>query len=213
MRGTEFEFDTRPSAIGPNITLIEGLSFARANFICDRASYRHKISVPMLSRMSNDRFVKKALFSGVTGARDALAETMGTLANRRVCYVDAIQHRSSLRPTLIRMHLLSSYSALRDNSVSLSKWIQLVRVAFGDVMPKRVIMLDHRLQNGVFDPHQVDKVSRDLDQVKYDCARRYDALKALAEEFDMQVLNIPAGLPRNEDVNRAIKFINSEPYL
>lgn len=190
------------------VTLVEGLSFRRSTMLCDAATFRVQASVPRMSRMSADRVIKDHVFSIGTPQRDAASEAALMLGVRRACFVDAVAKREDDTPTLIRMHLLSSYSSLRDDSFTPQQWVRLVRAIFGNELPQNLIMLDHRTRDGKLDPAQIENTGRNLELVERDCRRRYEALDALIAEYDMNVLNLPAGASFRSESSSALSFIS-----
>lgn len=205
MQGPEFDFgDFQPN----NLVMLEGLLTVRARIISERAARRENIDVPSMGTLRNDRRIKDLAFDCRHNIRDTSAECLMMLALRRGCMFTA-QHSSNSdgRPILLRLHLLSTYSSLRDDSFSANRWIELVKATFGDMMPSRLIMLDHRNRNGQVHKDTVDP-RRDYERLERDCNRRYEALRILQENFGVQILNLPAGNNVQSEVGRAIDFIH-----
>lgn len=205
MKGPEFDFaDFTPN----NMVMLEGLSTVRARTISERAHRRESIDVPSMGTLRNDRRIKDLAFDCRNNVRDTTAECLMMLALRRGClYTARMTSSRDGRPILMRLHLLSTYSALRDDSFTASQWIKLVRATFGDLMPSRLLMLDHRNRSGEIHTDSIDP-RRDYHRLKRDCDRRYEALRILQENFGTQVLNLPAGNNVQSEVGRAIDFIH-----
>lgn len=208
MSSPEFEF--APERNTNNVTMVEGLSYRRAITLCERAT-RQRVAVPRLTRMSKDRDLKEILFPDRSVPRDSVAESMALLANRRSVLTEVLTNRrDNETPMLLRMHLLSSYSSLRDDNLSVHDWLKMVELTFGGILPNKIIMLDHRTVRGNMDMGQADNATRDRGYVERDCRRRYDALRVLREHFGTVVLNIPAGTASPDEYRRSINFINKE---
>lgn len=206
MQGPEYQFqeDFAPN----NMAMIEGLSTVRARLISERARWNH-IDVPSMGTLRNERKIKDLAFDCRINKRDSMAECMMMLSLRRGCLYTAMQNSGKAgKPTLMRLHLLSSYSSLRDDQVSVVEWVKLVGTTFGNNLPSRLIMLDHRTRNGSMDLANLESPHRDRGRLERDCRRRYEALKALHEYFGIEVLNIPAGTNPQSEVGRALNFIH-----
>lgn len=210
MRHVSPEFDFGQTPARNKYVLLEGLSVHRAQYIADRALKHGNIAVPSMGTLRNERKIKSLAFDCRYEQRDPMAECMITLGLRRAVLTAAIANnrRSTDRPVLLRLHLLSSYSALRDDRISLNNWVNMVENTFGDDLPSGLIMLDHRLRGGKVDLDQIKSTHRDHTRLSRDCSRRYDAIRALVEAFNMDVINLAAGVHPMKETQKAIAFIN-----
>ncbi len=197
----------------PNITLIEGMSRTRIKNLREELPKardgEQRILMPYLKNLGNDRDLKNSLF-GDSQQRDSLAEYMCSLANRRVTFVAGV-HSDKAAPDTIRslvlnIHLLSSFSAIRDGSCA-ERWADMVTLTFHDLMPKRIVFLDHRKRNGDLDTTHRSWSYRDEESVGRDNDRRIEALEALRARIKgLEILMLPAGGPLNIEADSVYRF-------
>lgn len=199
--------------LSPNITLIEGMSRTRIKNLREELPKardgQQRILMPYLKNLGNDRELKNSLF-GEGEQRDSVAEYMCSLANRRATFIAGVHADKaapdSIRSLVLNIHLLSSYSALRESS-SLDRWADMVALTFLDLMPKRIVFLDHRADNGKLDTTHRTWSYRDENSVGRDNDRRVEALKALHCRIpDLEVITLHAGIPLNIEAEKIYDF-------
>lgn len=206
------------------IVLLEGLSLPRASSLCKYVSRCNRnVHVPYLKQLEVDKRIRAALTERFS-VRDGIAEMLGSMSSRKACLAQVQQSRHSRQESLslMRLHLLSTYSFVRDASISVQRWLDLVTVSFGDRIPGAIVFLDHRHMNGNVDlsalyqsiPSRLqDGTIRDQEKVlriaSEEADRRAEALEALQSRYDIRTLIVPSGLGCREDYRRVLSFMRT----
>lgn len=208
----------------PSIILLEGISTSRASSLCKNIARSNcNVHLPYLSHLDVDRRIR-LLLSRRLHSIDGVSGVLGSLATRKACLEQvhyARRARQDTGPSLVRMHILSTYSFVRDGSVTAERWLDLIEAAFGNRVPGRVVFLDHRCSNGNFDTGSVSnnsavylyEPSRDVKKtmrlILNEADRRAEALEAMCSRFDIQALYVPSGLSAGEDYRRVVSFMRT----
>lgn len=203
LSASESEFVTRPA-----IALLEGLSVARSNTLRRGIVKENKIGVPHMGKLAVDRTIKQALFTPGS-SRDSRTDILGMLATRRAAALQVLGSNTRFNGILLRMHLLSSYSSLRDDSTTVDQWLDAVAFAFGDMLPQQIIYLDQRDRHGI--EHSPD--DRDLESTRRDNDRRVDALDAMVRRWPrIQTLYVPYGQTPEAELAAVLNHLQHLPY-
>lgn len=225
MHSQEMDFqDEDKLSTDSRIVLLEGLSTPRASALVKNiARSNRNVHLPYLSHLDADRRIR-LLLTERFHVRDGVSEVLGSLSTRKACLEQVHYARRAKQDTLslVRLHLLTTYSFVRDSSVTATRWLDLIEAAFGDRVPGAIILLDHRCANGNFDlgvlgssfgTKPLGGSLRDNEKAVRlaveEADRRAEAMEALCSRFDIRSLYLPSGISSREDHRRVIAFMRT----
>jgi len=161
--------------VAPELVCLEGIDSVRIHNVCDYLSSVDTIATPYLFQLANDKTIRQALFHKTGKIRDSQSEAMCMLANRRSCLAVAANTTSgNVEHLVLRMHLLCSFSMLRDDRFPVRRWVDYVLLTFEDALPGKFVVI-----GGSVEQSANGECSRKAENAIRDYNRRLEALNAL----------------------------------